>query len=132
MREKPEQAYLYHFGFTSIILIKFPLIPLQYLPAMYQMTTCAQKLKTRGTFKITTMTSMGTHMRKRGPAIIIGWRNFFVRRRPALNLIINVDNSDKFDCEMMVTVTLTLSAYPPRSQLVQCRPSMTILMLGLI
>ena len=78
---------------------------------------------------ITTMTSMGTHMRKRGPAIIIGWRNLFVRRRPALNLIIDVDDSDFFDCEI---VTLTLSAYPPQSQLVQCRPSKTIHMLGLI
>ena len=56
-----------------------------------QLTSCSQKLKTQGAIIVTYFldqhASMGTHMRKRGPAIIIGWRNLFVRRRPALSLI---------------------------------------------
>ena len=51
------------------------------------LTACSQKLKTKGIIIVTSLISMGTHMRKRGPAIIIGWRNLFVRRRPALSLI---------------------------------------------
>ena len=108
---------------------------------------------------ITTMMALKTHMRKRGPAIIIGWRNLFVRRRPALNLITDHKKTFVFcdgtfalnliirwhlwsdnggggniedNFETVVKVTLTPSTYPPRSLLVLCRPSMEIVIMGLV